>query len=190
IRDIDQRQKSEVQTVETQKNFVYCQHYKKLIVEDFSFNENRVNLHYGKCAVIGYCTYNDGVYYLGNIRITSLNRNLQLPDDVKKVILLINLCKSAPPVDTFVEVFGESVLYDTQQVFTDDVSSIPCTTSLDLFRMRSAQEERNNPNLEKFDSIVNQRYWPAIKVHEIIPVESAHEIINCNLRLNLIIDKT
>lgn len=55
------------------QNNTFCKHYKKLIVENFSFNENRANLHYGKCAVIGLCTFDRGLYFLGNIRITSLN---------------------------------------------------------------------------------------------------------------------
>lgn len=140
-------------------NYVYCEHYKKLIVEEFSLNEKKETLHYGKCAIIGWCTFDRGLYFLGNIRITSLNlwefvqrkkrsvakiipifsiSDLQLRDNAHKVLLLTNLCTTAPPIDRYVEVFGESVLCDTRLEFTDDVSSIPCTTSLDLFRMRYA----------------------------------------------------
>lgn len=57
----------------TEKTYVYCVHYKKLIVEDFALNQNREKLHYGKCAVIGWCTFDRGVYFLGNIRITSFD---------------------------------------------------------------------------------------------------------------------
>lgn len=59
---------------QTDTNYKYCNHYKKLIVEHFSLNENREQLHYGKCAVIGYCIYERGAYFLGNIRITSSNQ--------------------------------------------------------------------------------------------------------------------
>ncbi len=55
------------------QNFIFCDHYKKLTVEDFTLNANREHLHYGKCAVIGYCLFDRGVYFLGNVRITSLN---------------------------------------------------------------------------------------------------------------------
>lgn len=59
--------------VQTDQNTTFCKHYKKLIVEDFTFNENRLDLHYGKCALIGLCTFDRGIYFLGNIRITSLS---------------------------------------------------------------------------------------------------------------------
>lgn len=58
---------------QTERNYIYCDHYKKLIVEDFALNEKREDLHYGKCAIIGYCIYKSGVYFLSNIRITSLD---------------------------------------------------------------------------------------------------------------------
>ncbi|KAG4075095.1 hypothetical protein HA402_008160 [Bradysia odoriphaga] len=171
-----------------EKKITFCDFYKKLMVEDFSLNVNREDLHYGKCAVIGYCTINRGVYFLGNIRITSLSPNLQLPDNVQKVLLLTNLSEQGPQTDCFVEVFGESVLYDKTMQFSYEVSSIPCTTSLDVFRTRCVAEELNGVLHESYHSMVTKNYVPAIKVHRMVPIENAHEIMNCNLRLELIMD--
>lgn len=63
----------EARVQEPERNFVFSDHYEKLIVEVFALNEKREDLHYGKCAVIGYCTFDRGVYFLGNVRITSLD---------------------------------------------------------------------------------------------------------------------
>lgn len=138
--------------------------------------------------------------------------NAQLPDNVQKVLLLTNLSDEAPHTDRFMEVFGEAVLYDKTMHYSDDVSSIPCTTSLDIFRTRFVYvmmckiylfthqndfnvsdcrcitEEVNGAVDENYHSIIADTYVPAIKVHKIVPIENAHEIINCNLKLELIKD--
>lgn len=70
---VEEVEEPEVQVDESDQNKIFCKHYKKLIVEDFSFNENRVDLHYGKCSLIGLCTLDCGIYFLGNVRITFMN---------------------------------------------------------------------------------------------------------------------
>lgn len=47
------------------------------------------------------------------------------------------------------------------------------------------EEQTNGANIEDFVA----SYRPAIKIHEVITIEDAHVIINCNLRLKQIMDK-
>lgn len=54
----------------------YCSHYKPMLVDEFTFNQNPLQLHYGKCAVIGRTLrrQDSNRMYLSSIRLVGLSR--------------------------------------------------------------------------------------------------------------------
>lgn len=52
---------------------IYCPFYTNLLVEEIYFNSHPVNLHYGKCCVIGKIVFNSekNVYFLENLKVSN-----------------------------------------------------------------------------------------------------------------------
>lgn len=58
----------------------YCSNYINLLVEEIYFNSHPVNLHYGKCCVIGNIVFNvdTNVYFLENIKVSNFTEFVKL----------------------------------------------------------------------------------------------------------------
>lgn len=190
----------------------YCDVYKSILVEEICLIPNPIKLHYGKCSVIGKLVLDAERYYLQNIRLSFLDRKHQLRTGEIRVLLLPSIRDRPLPVNQFVEVFGETVLWACEHQFNqnkvqDDI--ILPTTSKDLMlsiRDKQYQLEQSHSLPEREPTgmdddnmhpsvkmtlrdelnMFEEKYVPAIQIHSFNVIDQAEELIRCNLEIRLI----
>lgn len=190
----------------------YCDFYKNILVEELVYIINPVKLHYGKCAVIGKLLCEERKYYLQNIRLKCLNETYQLPTGSVRTLLLPSTDQNSFPTNTFAEVFGEAVLWDTTNIDqiavqvdrnlpakSKDLMQFMCDKQLQLEREKGDDQQRKPTGMcdKSMNSTVRmalrreldelkRRYIPAIRVHKVNVIDQAEELIECHLEMRLV----
>lgn len=99
----------------------FCPFYKPLLVEHFSMLPTPLQLHYGKCSLIGRTRRCDDAtsatrLLLCSTRLLGLPLEYQCADGATQVPLHTAAgCAAEPPADEWVRVFGEATLADAEQ---------------------------------------------------------------------------
>lgn len=106
----------------------FCAFYKPLLVEHFSYAPSPLQLHYGKCSLIGR-TQRDphtGRTYLLSSRLLGLPPACRCPDGTTRVQLhTLAGCAHELPADDWVRVYGEATLFDSCGDGTEIVQMTP-----------------------------------------------------------------
>lgn len=193
----------------------YCDIYKPLLVEEIYYLASPTNLHHGMCSVIGKITFKDDRYLLQNVKLSSMDKAYQLPTGAINV-LIIPLQEAYPPlpIDQFVEIFGETILWARDQnairISTGDCQerSLPITSAFLVRQLRQAQieleaarglpaREPTGMNDKSMNSTIKlalrkriddmrKKYEPAIYLDSFKIIDEADEVITCNLELRAV----
>uniref|UniRef100_A0A182MIW5 Uncharacterized protein n=1 Tax=Anopheles culicifacies TaxID=139723 RepID=A0A182MIW5_9DIPT len=105
-------------------NSTFCEHYKPLLVEEIALVEHLVDLHNGKCSVIGILAHTGNK--LESLSLPELPTNLQLPDGASSVELCFNNYFGIIPRGKHVEITGILKLRNT---VTEMVTNAGCLRS-------------------------------------------------------------
>lgn len=189
----------------------FCDIYRFLIVEELIFVETPLHFHHGKCAVIGRIAIDDGDYYLENIRLNALNKEYQVPTGSLRILLLLNKGLSDRSVNSFVEVNGETVFWRKTEGTTHH-SKIIHKSTIDLARAIRSKlvhlKDEADESHEFYDKQISieectfdedkireylksfsEKYVHAIKVHNMNIIDSAEEVMCCNLQIRKILQR-
>lgn len=114
----------------------FCTFYKPLLVEHFSNVATPLQLHYGKCSLIGR-TQRDpataGRTYLLSSRLFGLPADYRFADGTKRVLLhTLAGCAHELPADDWVRVYGEATLCDTGADGTEIVQTTAKELVMDM----------------------------------------------------------
>lgn len=185
----------------------YCNVFKEFLVEELVFYESPLDLHHGKCSVIGRLHERNNLWYLQNITLNCVDKEYQLPSGAVE-ILLVPTNYHADGASTFqnmvsgwfYEVHGETGFYSQS-----DGHQKPFTVAEMIIKLRIAHMTFNEsmtdyelPDIPRnactFDEAIVQRdienigktFVPCIQVHTSNPIEHPVELLQTNLELRLL----
>lgn len=193
----------------------YCDIYKQLLVEEIYYLASPTNLHHGMCSVIGKVTFKDDRYLLQNIKLSTIDKAYRLPTGAISVLIIPRQNTYPPlPIDHFVEIFGETILWEREknsfQISTNDSyeRSLPKTSAFLIHQLREMQVDLERSRglpardptgmndksmnstikiaLRKEINEMRQKYEPAILVDSFKIIDEADEVIMCNLELRAV----
>lgn len=181
----------------------YCDVYKQLLVEEVYYISTPLHLHNGMCSVIGKITFENHRYLLQNIQLSCFDKAHQLRTGAISVLIIPRHHMDAPPINQYVEVFGEAVLWE-QTVEVGD-TKLPLTSAYLIEKLGELQvhleREQGMPErqptgmheesmsasirgaLNAEIDAMKDKYVPAIYLDSYKVINEADEVILCNLEL-------
>lgn len=186
----------------------FCDNYKFKLIEELIYSDP-LDYHYGKCKVIGKLAFENDAYYLKNIQIKCTDENYQIPTGTESILLL----PSAPPKNfvngAFAEVHGEAVFWRRNLNWNQHENQIPKTTRGLMIELRKKHiifidgsqmiidrkivEEGdylfNENNFEESKHKFKSEWMPAIQLYTMNIINDAEDLIECNLRMRLLLKK-
>lgn len=195
-----------------------CDIHENLLVEELVFCKSPLDYHYGKCSVIGKLVYDDGKYYLENIRLRCLDEKYRMKTASIRIRLLPVHTMSSSFNGSFAEVHGETVFLrrsesdSNSQPFKRKQKSSSWKTTVDIInRMRSefVQFNEETQGCRYGDDVIDaddacqidqigideylerfpNDHEPAIKLFTMEILDQAEELIECNLKLRIVMKK-
>lgn len=195
----------------------HCNIYQNLLVEELVFHKSPLNYHYGKCSVIGKLVYDEvfDKYFLENIRLRCLDKKYQMKTGAIRIRLLVQSRPEQTSIGSFAEVHGETgFVRPSESEFnlqTGKQNTVEMKTTVDFIkRMRigflkfneETQGVRNSDDDIDADTCqINQRgldefletfpvnFEPVIKLFTINIIDQAEELIECNLKMRMVMRK-
>lgn len=183
----------------------YCDNFEFKLVEELSLSDP-LDLHYGKCTVIGRLACDAKSHYLENIQLKFMSKEYQLPTGSVRVFLLPDSKLDNFVSGAYAEVHGEAAFWRTDLCWNERGKDLPKTTRDLIVDMRRHHIKFNDldsqaildakeippdgcltdddvkSRMEQFKSI----WKPAIHVYTINIVNEAEELIHCNLKMRLL----
>lgn len=188
-----------VSTIMDLRPLPYCDFYKHLLVEELYYIQSPLKLHYGLCSVIGRITFQNYRYLLQNICSSFLGGTL--PTGAVSVQILPRHHTEMPLENQYVELFGEAVLLDKNYTNTGDYTEPPLTSGFLVKKLARTKEQleidqemqRLSTDNDAVDVLlqreidaIREQYEPAIYLDSFTVIDSAAEVIQCNLHLRAI----
>lgn len=183
----------------------YCDTFEFKLVEELSLSDP-LDLHYGKCTVIGRLARNHKFYYLENILLKFMNEEYQLPTGCVRVVLLPVSKPNNFIAGAMAEVHGEAAFWRNDLDWDERGNSLPKTTrdlivdqrkhhikfnDLDSQAIVDEKEIPANGCLKDDDirgsmTLFRNMWSPAIQVFTMNIVNEAEELIHCNLKMRML----
>lgn len=185
--------------------------YRFFIVEELIFVETPLHFHHGRCAVIGRIAFDDGDYYLENIRLNALNKKYRIPTGTLRILLLLEGGFRERDINSFVEVNGETVFWRKNEDTTNPSRIIQKSTidlaraiRSDLVHLKDETDESDEfydkqismeectfdeDEIKEYLKNFSEKYVHAIKVDSINTIESAEEVVYCNLQIRKLLQR-
>lgn len=182
----------------------YCEIFEFKLVEELYLSDP-LDIHFGKCTVIGRLARDETFYYLENIQLKFMNKEYQLSTGFVRLILLPVIKPNNFSVGAFAEVHGEAVFWRSDLGWNELGPNLPKSTrdlivdqrrhhiklnDLDSQMILDAKEipaSCLNDHDTKFAMEQFKLTWkPAIHVFTINIVDEAEELIHCNLKMRLL----
>ncbi|XP_055602244.1 uncharacterized protein LOC129751026 [Uranotaenia lowii] len=161
----------------------FCEHYEPLLVEEIILESHPSQIHYGKCAVIGYLQQNS--FFLESLKEPCLPEKFHLADGTCKLKVQFDNYRGDVPRNSTVRLYGTVKL-----VSSSPDSAMDCSKDLAVELKRLHQELQQNPNaitlLEKQWDQMRYDYTPILDVYGCERIRQARELITANLRLKRI----